>query len=376
MLLRGRLRTCKLFVALLVFAGGSIRAEPILPTADGTTWEYGRQGIEPASLTVRIAGKENVGGKELIRVETLAGDELTMTELWSVTDRGVLRHRITRSDGDPIVFDPPQTLVPAPLRPGVKWELEDEVEGTRMRQQFTVVGETDVDLAAGKFRAFHLRCEQPWPISITIDRWFVPGTGFVKDITTTRGPNGRLLSRVSTVLNKMSVIPPSPSPTPTPTPSPSPSASPTPTPAASASPSPSPAPVTASSLINTPTAPAARDLMLVPTAAKMTLEVAKDRDGEPQDQFRSDVAEIFVRWNGEHLPVGSFVRVAWIAEDVGDLVPPNFIIDETETEVTTSTFGARFTLSRPKDGWAAGNYRLELYLDDTLIQTAKVSIRD
>ena len=108
----------------------------------------------------------------------------------------------------------------------------------------------------------------------------------------------------------------------------------------------------------------------------MTLEVAKERDGEPQDQFRSDVAEIFVRWHGEHLPVGSFVRVAWIAEDVGDLVPPNFVIDETETEVTTSTFGARFTLSRPKDGWAAGNYRLELYLDDTLIQTAKVSIRD
>ena len=108
----------------------------------------------------------------------------------------------------------------------------------------------------------------------------------------------------------------------------------------------------------------------------MTLEVAKERDGKPQDQFASDVTNIFVRWNGEHLPVGSFVRVAWIAEDVGDLVPRNFVIDETETEVTTSTFGARFTLSRPKDGWAAGKYRLDLYLDDTLIQTAKVTIRN
>ena len=76
------------------------------------------------------------------------------------------------------------------------------------------------------------------------------------------------------------------------------------------------------------------------------------------------------------MPAGSFVRVAWIAEDVGELVPPNFVIDETETEVTSEKFSARFTLSRPKDGWAAGKYRLELYLDDQLTQTAKVSIRD
>jgi hypothetical protein len=70
------------------------------------------------------------------------------------------------------------------------------------------------------------------------------------------------------------------------------------------------------------------------------------------------------------------VRVAWIAEDVGDIVEPNFVIDETETELTTAKFGARFTLSRPRDGWAAGKYRLELYLDDQLTQTVKINIRD
>jgi hypothetical protein len=119
-----------------------------------------------------------------------------------------------------------------------------------------------------------------------------------------------------------------------------------------------------------------RDLVLSPPAAKITLEVAKERDGAAQDQFRSDVQDIFVRWAGEQLPVGAAVRVAWIAEDVGDLVPPNFVIDETETEVTTATFAARFTLSRPKDGWAPGKYRLALYLDEELVQTAKVTIKD
>ena len=134
--------------------------------------------------------------------------------------------------------------------------------------------------------------------------------------------------------------------------------------------------MTASSLIETPTAPPARDLVLSPPAAKVTLEVALERDGAAQDQFRSDVQNIFVRWAGEQLPVGAAVRVAWIAEDVGDLVPPNFVIDETETEVTRASFAARFTLSRPKDGWAAGQYRLELYLEDELVQTAKVTIHD
>ena len=68
--------------------------------------------------------------------------------------------------------------------------------------------------------------------------------------------------------------------------------------------------------------------------------------------------------------------MAWIAEDVGDVAPRNFIIDEKEMEVTTASFGARFTLSRPKDGWAVGKYRLELYLDDGLVQTTKVTIRE
>jgi hypothetical protein len=70
------------------------------------------------------------------------------------------------------------------------------------------------------------------------------------------------------------------------------------------------------------------------------------------------------------------VRVAWIAEDVGDIVEPNFVIDETEAELTSAKFSARFTLSRPRDGWAAGKYRLELYLDDQLTQTVKINIRD
>jgi hypothetical protein len=48
-----------------------------------------------------LLAREKVGGKELLRVETVAGEEVTVAELWSVTDKGVLRHRVTRGDADP-----------------------------------------------------------------------------------------------------------------------------------------------------------------------------------------------------------------------------------------------------------------------------------
>jgi hypothetical protein len=66
--------------------------------------------------------------------------------------------------------------------------------------------------------------------------------------------------------------------------------------------------------------------------------------------------------------------VAWVAEDVGDLVEPNFVIDETETIAPTPDASARFTLGRPPDGWAEGKYRVEFYVDDTLTETVKVTI--
>ena len=96
--------------------------------------------------------------------------------------------------------------------------------------------------------------------------------------------------------------------------------------------------------------------------------VSSAPDGELETQFKSDVQNIYVRWQGHNLPAGAKVRVAWVAEDVGDLVDPNFVIDETETVATTPNFSARFTLGRPPDGWAGGKYRVEFYVNDFLMK--------
>ena len=363
---------------LIAAAALTARAEPFFPTSPGTTWEYevagaGPHGAQPTTLTVRISGQEEINGKPVLKLETLAEGNLLKTEIITGNERGLLCFARRWSEEKSVRFDPPQILIPAPLTVGARWECDDTIAGSDMRQQWSVAAEEEVEVPAGKFKAYRLHSEQPWPVSITFDRWFVPGTGFVKDVTTTRGPTGRLLSRVTTQLRNFSVLPiaeatasPSPahsrSPTPTPPLAPSPTGGPTATPVKAPSPGPE------------PIEPDASPPALAPMRIK--LEVAPKRDAPAETEFRSDVSNIFVRWAGENLPINSGVRVAWIAEDVGEVAPPNFIVDQTETMVTTANFGARFTLSRPKDGWAAGKYRVELFLEEELIATVSVTIKD
>ena len=107
---------------------------------------------------------------------------------------------------------------------------------------------------------------------------------------------------------------------------------------------------------------------------KLTVEVSSEPAGGTKTQFKSDVMNIYVRWQGHELPEGATIRVAWVAEDVGDLVEPNFIIDETEGVAPAPDASARFTLGRPPDGWAEGKYRVEFYVDNLLVETVRVTI--
>ena len=295
---------------------------------------------------MRINGTEQIGARELLKLETVAEDVVVKTELISVDERGVLCHQRAGADGKATILEPPQTIVPSPLKIGATWEVNDHVAGGGT-QAFKITAEEDVTVPAGKFRAFRMRCEQPWPISALTERWFAPGTGMIADVTTTRGPNGRLLSRATTMLKKFSVIPPPKDTSP-------PSIT-----IDTATPTRAQAPA--------PTAPAKPGILL---------QVSGERDGSAQTEFKSDAPQIFVRWSGVNLPIGESVRVAWIAEDVGDLAEPDFIVDQMETTVETAEFGARFTLSRPKDGWAAGKYRVEVFLGDELLQKLNVTIAD
>src|SRR5947209_13870824 len=349
------------FTFLLAFIAVGARADELFPSADGTTWEYelreefgGPAAAAPATVRsiVRI-GRESHEGKDFLKIETIVDDAVAKTELATADEKGVVCYFRAGKDGRVAKLDPPQVIVPPDLKPGTAWDSDGEVAGMEIHQHFTVTGEEPMQVAAGSFRALHVHSEDSSVMSVKQDRWFVPGVGFIKESTVVRGPTGGLLQRLTLELQKRPEVVAKPEVEASPTPPPAPAASPTPT-----------APLRGPAIETDP----------AQGSKRLAVEVSTDPAGGSKAEFKSDAANIYVRWRGRGLPEGARVRVVWIAEDVGDLVEPNFVIDETESVAPTSDASARFTLGRPPDGWAEGKYRVEFYINDELEETVHVAI--
>ena len=262
----------KLFLAVeLLLAAVSVRGEPLLPTVEGTSWEYDSTetltGAAPVHSVVTVrAGKQLLDGKEVVKLETLSGSVVSKTELVSGDENGIVCLARSGKDGKITKLNPPEPIIAAPLKVGAAWDLESEVLGIKMHQHFTVVAKEGVTVPAGKFQAFHLQCEDSSLMSIKLDRWFVPGTGFVKETTVVRGPG--VLQRVTLELNRITEALSKPVVTPSP-------AAPKP-----AEPDSSPKSTAAVSSVAPPSEPAAKpgEKTAAPSK-KLTVEVSGDPAG-------------------------------------------------------------------------------------------------
>jgi hypothetical protein len=251
---------------------------------------------------------------------------ITNTDLLTVDEHGVLCWARINVDGQFVKLNPPQPMIAMPLKRGARWNFDGQAGNLKVRQQYEVTGEEDVQVPAGKFRAFRIHSEQTSPSPITIDRWFAAGTGIVKDVTTMRGKTGDLLERISLELAEPPRIMERPE--------------------------------------------------VKPEAAPKQLSVtfAKDQFGKPSTTFSSGTPQIYARWEGQRLRKDAKVRAVWIAENIGEDFPPDYKIDEASAVAESPSAHGVFSLSRPDDGWAPGDYRAEFYVDDVLVETVKLKI--
>jgi hypothetical protein len=334
----------KLFTfVLVVFPLALVSGVPLIPTADGTTWVYemaqetgaeftlsdakvGPDGKVHALATYRITGTQEVDGKNLLKFEMHRDGVITNTDLMSVDEHGIVCAARIDQYGELTKLDPALTMIAAPLKAGASWEFNGKLGDSIEKQHYDVVGEEDVDLPAGKFHAFHIHGEQTAPVRMTIDRWFVNEVGIVKDVTETRMPDGDLLRRISLELKEKPKIAPRP------------------------------------------------EVKAVGSAKKFSATLGKAPIGEGTNKFESDTPKIYARWQGHNLRDQAKIRAVWIAESIGDIAPPNFTIDEAGTTANGRESHGTFTLSRPDEGWASGDYRVEFYLDDELVETVKLKI--
>ncbi len=340
------------FFLCLVCAFGFARAETPLPSAPGTIWHYQMtqefgEGVHPSDKSLKfdaqgklltptdiyVAGKQRVGDVDTFKYDMYRQGAVALTEFFTVDEKGVTAIARAVENGEPLLCVPPQKILNFPPRVGEKWNYKGSVGDMETEQEYEIVGRESVQVPAGKFDAFNLRLTQvaPTPPKVVEDRWFVPNTGYVKFVTTLTLENGNLLQRITLELSEGPKIAEKP-------------------PVASA-----------------PSAsPAGKKLLHAALAKELT--------AEPTTIFTPDLEKIFCRWQGDALNNGDKIRCVWIAEDVGEVAPPNYKLDEVSMTADGPTAAGTFTLSRPDKGWPSGRYRVELYAGDQLADTLSFTI--
>ena len=333
-------------LSILIFTAAPLAAVfggELLPTADGTSWRYNMteeigkgldvQHAKPDAdgkirlpVLYRINGTENIDGKDLLKFEMHRRGAITNTDLLTINEQGIVCWARINLDGELVNFNPPQMLIAKALKKGASWDFNGQAGELKVNQHYDVVDEEDIKVPAGKFHAFRIHGEQTSPSPMTIDRWFASGVGIVKDVTTMRAANGDLLQRISLELVERPKITDRPE-------------------------------------VKSDAAP-----------KQLSVSLAKDWFGKATTTFSSNTPEIYARWQGQRLRKGAKIKAVWIAENIGEDFPQDYKVDEVSAVAESPTAHGVFTLARPEDGWAPGDYRVEFYVDDVLVDAVKLKI--
>ena len=332
-----------LCVAACCFGFSSVFAGPVIPTAPGTTWHYNMteeigNGLNVSNtktdadgkirlpVSYRLEGTEDVDGKNLLKFEMHRAGTITNTDLLTVDEHGITCWARVNLDGQLVKFSPPQTMIAATLKKGAGWNFDGQAGDLKVQQRYDVLGEEKIEVPAGKFQAFRIHGEQTMPNRMVIDRWFAPGVGIVRDVTTMQGAKGDLLQRISLELAEEPKI------------------------------------------VERP------EVKLDAPPKQLAVSLGKDRFGKPTTTFSSNVPEIYARWHGQRLRQGANVKAVWIAENIGEDFPQDYKVDEASAVAESPTARGAFTLARPEDGWMPGDYRVEFYVDNGLVDAVKMKI--
>jgi len=313
------------FCAILfgVVIGASVaQAEWPIPTADGTTWQYAltREGeTEPETLTRQVFAPRNADEQNTLRVETAINGVVHSTEFFKNDGQAVLTSAHRGESGNTETFDPPITILPVDLSLGAEWKYRGPVAGLDLNLLLKIVGEAEIEVPAGRFRALHFRGEKNDGLFTVADFWFVRGVGSIKETVTQRSPGGDLLSRNTIELVKL---------------------------------------------------PA---LHQAEPMKKLEASVSTSSNGDPVNVISDDALQIVARWRGHGLRRNARIRAVWIAQDTG-VAPIDFKVDEATAIAPIGGAFGKFTLSRQPDGWATGKYRVEFYVDDELTERVDLTI--
>ncbi|HUE98466.1 MAG TPA: hypothetical protein VMN99_04375 [Anaerolineales bacterium] len=105
------------------------------------------------------------------------------------------------------------------------------------------------------------------------------------------------------------------------------------------------------------------------------LRMAFDEDGENVTTTFSSTDVFYAVADLANAPQGTQVEARWTAVNAAD-TEPNLEFQTQTLDITEETFTGTiyFQLSND-DGWPAGQYKVDLYMNGTLAQTAEFSVQ-
>src|SRR5438045_1202236 len=189
-----------------MLGAAAARAEWPIPTADGTIWQYvlTREGEDrPGTLTRQVFAAKTPAKQNVLRIETEVNGATHSTEFLKNEGKTILATAFRNANGETQTFDPPVTILPGDLSFGAEWKYRGPVAGLDLNLPLKIVGEGEIEVPAGKFRALHFRGEKNDGLFTVADFWFVRGVGSIKETVTQRSPGGDLLSRNAIELVKL-----------------------------------------------------------------------------------------------------------------------------------------------------------------------------
>ena len=186
--------------------------EALLPLKQGQRWNYdfvqqagpGAKidwpGVKPdaegryhAKVSISVAGSDAAGQ----HLEMRRNGQMVFEEWWRLDQKGLSSTK--KKAGDEVsVLDPPQVLLPWPLKVPNTWSYSQR--NGPLRQTYTLWGPVPVKASGGDKPGYVVFVEQPLgTMTVTVERHFLPGVGLVREIIIT-GLDHDMVARQEMVL--------------------------------------------------------------------------------------------------------------------------------------------------------------------------------
>jgi len=148
------------------------------PLKEGNKWYYRMEaGEKTFQVVTQLTKVENSSVKGMFRLEMSIDGKVLGSEDLTVDKTGVLRHAFNDTQ-----FPTPVTVVRFPVKEGDTWEQTVAAGGDEMKLKGKVIGEEEIEVPAGKFKALRVQIEASGEQSetLTVTYWFARNAGIVK----------------------------------------------------------------------------------------------------------------------------------------------------------------------------------------------------